>query len=286
MSRGLLAHAGGALAVTALVVRQVPAQDPAGAPTPPRPQFEVSSIKPNTGGYGPGHPMVGPHVENDRFIATNVPVFTLIQAAYGVDASHLVGAPAWVGKPGPPSGDLFDVIAKADRPIPERSQWQSMLQALLEDRFNLAVHREKREEAVWEIIIASRDRKLGPSIHPALKDCAALRAKATRVDVETCGDFSRFGITGVLNGRGQKLDLLAGILMFEAERRVVNKTGLDGVFDWDLKFTPRAFIQRPVDRERFPLIDPEGPGIFTALEEQLGLKLQSGRDQGDFVVID
>ena len=62
--------------------------------------------------------------------------------------------------------------------------------------------------------------------------------------------------------------------------------GLTGNFDWDFKWTPQAFQERPFDRQRFPTVDPDGPSIFTALQEQLGLKLESRRDMSEFLVID
>jgi uncharacterized protein (TIGR03435 family) len=86
--------------------------------------------------------------------------------------------------------------------------------------------------------------------------------------------------------RGIGIEQLAGMLQRDAGRRVVNKTGLTGNFDWDLTWTPEAFRQTPFDRERFPSLDPDGPSIFTAIEEQLGLKLQPDRDEGSVLVID
>ena len=72
----------------------------------------------------------------------------------------------------------------------------------------------------------------------------------------------------------------------DAGRRVVNKSGLTGNFDWDLTWTPQAFQHTSFDRERFPSIDPDGPSIFTALQEQLGLKLDPENGQGTVLVID
>jgi uncharacterized protein (TIGR03435 family) len=69
-------------------------------------------------------------------------------------------------------------------------------------------------------------------------------------------------------------------------RRFVDKTGLTGAYDWDLKWTPQRFLQAAFDRDRFPTIDPDGPSIFTALEEQLGLKLESQKGEISVLVID
>jgi len=72
----------------------------------------------------------------------------------------------------------------------------------------------------------------------------------------------------------------------EAGRRVVDKTELSGNFDWDLAFTPQPFHERSFDRDRFPSIDPSGPSVFTAVQEQLGLKLESRKGEGSVLVID
>jgi uncharacterized protein (TIGR03435 family) len=85
-------------------------------------------------------------------------------------------------------------------------------------------------------------------------------------------------------GRGFGLNVLAGWLSPDAHRMVVDKTGLDGVFDFDLTYTPEQLRHHPPDR--FPSVDPEGPSIFTAVEEQLGLKLEPQDRSGDVLVID
>ena len=72
----------------------------------------------------------------------------------------------------------------------------------------------------------------------------------------------------------------------DAGRPIVDKTGLSGAFDWELTWTPQSFLGRAFDHERFPTIDSEGPSIFTALQEQLGLKLESDKIAVDVVVID
>jgi uncharacterized protein (TIGR03435 family) len=72
----------------------------------------------------------------------------------------------------------------------------------------------------------------------------------------------------------------------DAGRQIVDKTGLTGNYDWDLTWTPQAFQHTPFDRERFPSIDPDGPSIFTALEEQLGLKLEAQQGNNTVLVLD
>ena len=90
-----------------------------------------------------------------------------------------------------------------------------------------------------------------------------------------------------MTGRGMSLDVVAGLIARDAGRRVVNKTGLMGVYDWELAYTPTPFLNSTsFNRERFPSIDPDGPSIFTAVQEQLGLRLESQKDNGDFLIID
>jgi uncharacterized protein (TIGR03435 family) len=91
--------------------------------------------------------------------------------------------------------------------------------------------------------------------------------------------------TGRIAVRGLTIDTLR-VLSRDVGRTVVDKTGLTGIFDWELEWTPQAFSQRSFDRERFPTIDPDGPSIFTALPEQLGLRLESQQGQRDVLVID
>lgn len=251
------------------------------AQTPPTSAFEVASIKPNKAGLGsiqraglqPG----------DRVTMTNVTLRILIQIAYP-EPSAIVGGPSWVGSG--PSGDRFDVNAKAEM-ASSREQLQLMLRTLLADRFKLVVHTEIRVEPVYALVLAKRDGSLGPNLHPAAADCATLRTAALAAGpLRGAGPCGLGGLSGSMHVRGMGIDQLALMLPRDAGRRVVNKTGLTGNFDWDLTWTPEAFRQVPFDRERFPTLDPDGPSIFTALQEQLGLKLEPENGQGDFLVID
>jgi uncharacterized protein (TIGR03435 family) len=214
---------------------------------------------------------------------TNVTLRILLQIAYP-GPSEIVGGPGWMGSG--PSGDRFDVNAKAAAPA-SREQLQLMLRTLLADRFKLVVHTETRVEPVYALVLARRDGSLGPGLHSATTDCATLRAAAAATGpLRGAGPCGLGGLPGNMHVRGLGIEQLAGMLQRDAGRRVVNKTGLTGNFDWDLAWTPQAFQQTPFDRERFPSIDPDGPSIFTAIEEQLGLKLQPDKDEGEVLVID
>jgi uncharacterized protein (TIGR03435 family) len=103
-----------------------------------------------------------------------------------------------------------------------------------------------------------------------------------------CGlrTFANALMTGRMSVRGFGLDQILGLLSRDAGRKVVDKTGLTGTFDFDLTWTPQVFLQGSFDRERFPSIDADGPSIFTAVQEQLGLKLESIKGSVEFLVID
>ena len=249
--------------------------------TPASPAFEVASVKPNRS--GPGSIQRAGLQPGDRVTMTNVTLRILIQIAYP-GPSEIVGGPGWVGSG--PSGDRFDVNAKAEA-ASSREQLQLMLRTLLADRFKLVVHTETRVEPIYALVLAKRDGSLGPNLHPAAADCATLRTAALAAGpLKGSGPCGLGGLLGNMHIRGIGIDQLALMLQRDAGRRVVNKTGLTGNFDWDLTWTPQEFRQAPFDRERFPSIDPDGPSIFTATEEQLGLKLQPEKGEGDVLVID
>ena len=240
------------------------------------PAFEAASIKPNeSGAVSPGGSRQG-----DRLTSINVPLRQLIQMVYAVGADRVIGGPNWVGT------DRFDVLAKADTPF-VGNQWQLMLRTLLRDRFKLAVHSETRDTPTWALVLARQDGRLGPNLRRATTDCAALREHAKQSgDRFPCGNAANAFMTGQLTVRGMEVTALAGLVSGDAARPVADKTGLTGSFDWDLTWTPRQFLNGPVNRERFPTIDPDGPTIFTALQEQLGLKLESDKGTIDVIVID
>jgi len=252
------------------------------------PPFEVASVKENRSGPGSVQRLI---LSGDRVTSTYVTVRTLIQEAYA-EVPDIVGGPDWIGKAGQPNFDVprFDISAKAAIPT-TRDQLRLMLRGLLADRFKLAMHQESRASKVWTLVRARKDGRLGPNLRQAKASCEELRASAQPGESgpALCGmdSFVRALGTGTMSVRGFRLDQL-GIVTneFGPSRPVVDKTGLTGTFDWDLKWTPQRFQQATFDRGRFPTIDPDGPSIFTALEEQLGLKLESQEGTESVLVID
>ena len=164
-----------------------------------------------------------------------------------------------------------------------------MLRRLLADRFGFVVHTENREVATYALVLARRDDQLGPNLRRAATDCETIRAQAAQSgERDPCGflTFANALVTGRMSVRGMEIGAVTGILSVDTGRPVVDKTGLTGSFDWDITWTPRAFLERPFNRERFPTIDPDGLTIFTALQEQLGLKLESEDGPVEVLVID
>jgi uncharacterized protein (TIGR03435 family) len=251
-------------------------------------QFEVASIKPNPS--GDFRKSLGP--APGGFSAMNVTLRELIPMAYEIPASlseiSILGGPDWVDT------ERFDIEAKTGVERLPAGQIAQMLRVLLADRFRLKAHKETRERPVYLLATAEADRRLGPRLRPAAYDCAARRAalarKETPQPLPPPGPDGRGACTGQsrpgrLFSSGFSLDWLADSLAPSVNRVVLDKTGLTGGFDFELEWTPEQMPPARADRPE-PVVDPTGPSIFTALREQLGLKLESSRAPVDVVVID
>lgn len=237
--------------------------------------FDTASVRANTSG-GQGR---GAGTKGRTYTATNQTVRLFIAVAYGIagpQSFRLVGGPSWI------EGDRFDVVAT----LPEGStvrQVPSMLRALLADRFKLVVHTEIRDAPMFALVIARGDGRLGRQLRKASTDCEAEEAAGKVIPPPKPGErgLCDAEIGGTVLGRGQRLTSLARMLGGIAGRPVVDRTGLTGAFDFDLALP---------DLRTGP--DSAGPGgdagggVFTALQEQLGLKLESIRGSLEVVVID
>jgi bla regulator protein BlaR1 len=225
------------------------------APQDARRAFEVALVKPSSSGRP------GTSIETDpgRFKAINATVRFLIMYAYGIKDFQLTGGPGWIGS------ETYDIEAKSDIKTGDR-EFPVMTQTLLADRFQLKFHRETRELPVYSLVLAKNGPKLAPA--PEAED------KSTRG-----------------NGRGEltikngKVANLASALSNILGRTVVDNTGLTGSYDLTLKWTPDEY-QPPPLRPNLPPADPNGPSIFTALQEQLGLKLESTKGPIAVLVVD
>jgi len=259
-----------------------------------KPKFEVASVRQNTA--DDGKIMIGVQ-PGGRFNAVNVPLWDLIRQAYAVQRTQIVGAPDWT------ETARYDIVAKAEGgeigptiPGMPAGPLNFMLQDLLEDRFKLRTHRETREMPVYALMLARSDRQLGPALRPSTADCAAMRGRGARGfgppppgppppgQKPVCG--MRFAPNQLLAG-GVPLAQLTQVLSQITQRNVVDRTGLEGNFEFEVTFTPERMPQGPPPPgAQLPSIDPNGPSIFTALQEQLGLKLESERAPVEVLVID
>jgi uncharacterized protein (TIGR03435 family) len=267
----------------------------AGPPSPSEAStFEVASIRPNnSGGNG-----VFFTYQGGRFNATNATLRMLIRNSYGVQDSQIVGGPTWM------NSDRFNVVAKGEVgqspafPVAQvggPSRLQLMMQALLADRFKVVVHKEHKELHVYALAVARSDGRLGARLRRADVDCAALAAEARRTGspaqttlpaqarADPCS-LSRSA--GSISIGGRPLTQLANSLSNILGRPVVDHTGLTGNFDIDLTWTPEQMAPAfPVTAQ--PTAAPaDGPSIFTAIREQLGLKLVSQTSAAEVLVVD
>jgi len=312
------------LALTGIVSAQQPQ-----TPEPKKaPAFEVASIKlsdPNNTSPLAMIPLVLPQGPG-RLSATNVPLRLLIRMAYQVQDFQIVGGPSWQ------TSQKFDIVAKAeDSTAADTTQLMPMMKALLEDRFKLKAHMETRELPIETLVIARSDGKLGPNLRPSTSDCKSPQAQEAQQkraqaavsalkggpaalagvlpkpgEVVTCAMTPMIGgVPGApgaapgaapsfgLRGNGQQLNVLVQLLTQATGKTVQDKTGLTGLYDFELSFDPEALLRMA---SQFGVNLPAGganqpntfdsPSLLTALREQLGLKLDSTRGPVDVLVID
>jgi uncharacterized protein (TIGR03435 family) len=240
--------------------------------------FEAASIKPSaeTRDAEPAS-MVMP---GGRYVATNVTLRRLVRTAYALQDAQVVGGPSWM------DDDRFDVLATANRAVPAvtfREQFRPLLATLLRERFRLVVHNEMRELPAYALVVSRRDGRLGSRLHQLNEECVtnlALRRAGKPVPeppkgVLPCGAW--YSQPGHLEGRGVELGRFVETLAPLVERVVVDRTTLTGLFDWDLKWLPGAGADAGSDLPA---------SIFTALNEQLGLTLDSRKLRVGVMVVD
>jgi uncharacterized protein (TIGR03435 family) len=255
------------------------------AQVPSSPAFDVASIKANTSAARASTMRSQP----GRWTATNVTLQALILSAYRLEGFQLSGGPGWV------RSDRFDIVAK----IPDGLQsppLPSMVQALLADRFKLVVCTESRQLPVYALVAARSDKRLGPQVHPTTADCAA-HADSSVTKEKGAKEKSNGGKQspcsavvgpGMLSAGALTMAALASSLSGVVQRTVTDRTGIEGTFQMKLTWTPDQMPRTGSDATKIKgaKIDPNGPSIFTALQEQLGLKLQSARGPVDVFIIE
>src|SRR5688572_3257963 len=258
----------------------------------PRRTFEVASIRQN--------------LSNDtrsfsaqpggRLVVRNFAVQGLIGAAYemadiqALIPERILGGPDWI------ESERYDIEAKAAtefqfRPRAPPQDMFLMLRSLLEDRFKLTTHRETREMPIFELVVARKDRTLGPGQQKSSVDCDALVAAGRAADPSAPRTPNGPPPCRLIGGpartvaAGVTMQQLAANLSNHMQRFVVDKTGLTERFDLNLTWTPERLPagSPPPGIQR---VDPNGASLVTALQEQLGLKLEAARGPVSVLVID
>jgi len=209
----------------------------------PAPKFEVASVRPSQPGVSGTYVLC----ESGRLTVYHDTLKSLIQLAWHLRDVQLVGGPGWI------ESDEFYIAAKGD-PAASVDQCRAMVQALLMDRFKLAVHREMRQLPAYGLVVDPK----GPKFHES--------EASTRPDMT--------GGPGQMKARRISIAILAQSLSRLLDRPVLDLTGLTGRYDFELEWTPEGDTAGT------------GPSIFTAVQEQLGLRLETKTGPMEVLVID
>jgi uncharacterized protein (TIGR03435 family) len=245
----------------AAVISAVPLRGQAPQARDKKPAFEVATIRRNTSLDG----NVGMRIEaGGRLHVVNAPIFWLVAAAYSesigaLRPSQIIGAPSWL------ESENYDIEAKAANAddMSSFNKTRLLLRSLLEERFKLRVHREQRQMSIYALVRASNDGRLGPKFKQSTTDCFKASARCCFAG----------GPVGRVKADAIPMDILTQLLGNATDRIVVDRTGLTGGFDIDLEWSPDQTAS-------------DQPSIFTAVQEQLGLQLESTKGPVDVVVID
>jgi uncharacterized protein (TIGR03435 family) len=264
----------------------------------PQPEFEVASIKlnPNCGNWRGG----GQAPFTGRLNMECATLQRLIQLAYSTFADgatpnmqmlQISGDPGWV------QSEFYDVTAKTDGAVRVEQMMGPMLRALLEDRFKLKIRRETKEMPVYALTVA----KTGFKLHPLKPDgCVAIDLNQMppppapgQTMPSFCGNLSTRmnGQSVTMDGHGMGLQEFSARLSAMLDRKVIDKSGVTGLYDFHLEFapdeaTPMFHAGRGGDAGNPASAEIAGPSIIDALREQLGLKLMPDKGPVEFLVID
>ncbi len=291
----------GLIAFALLNAPQSHAQSQPGDTAVAKPEFEVATVKPNRSA---DRMVMIQNGAGGRFVAKNVSLKMLMRMAYKVQDFQISGGPAWI------SSERYDIEAKPESPSIDdmrkltdeqreafMEQQRLRLQALLADRFQLKLHPETKELPVYALVIAKNGPKLQESkIEPAGSEPPPNPAGSKGSVPRFKGQGMRMG-RGELSGQSAPISILADTLSNQIGRTVIDKTGLKGRYDFTLKWTPDEtqgqMFKGPGDggegrppSDAAPTPDASGPSVFTAIQEQLGLKLESQKGPVQVLVID
>jgi uncharacterized protein (TIGR03435 family) len=295
------------LTCTGILIAPVSAQTAASD----EPRFEVASIRRCNGGdpsaKGGGRGGAGPTdgaSSPDRLRLNCQPVRNFVRAAYVLNGKFnplarlpIEGGPGWIDT------DRYQIVAKAEGAPGQETMRGPMLRALLEERLKLKVHREVREVPVYALTVA----KKGPKLEPFKEGSCMLLDFSKPPALPGAGEKflpfcglalrKRNGVNVSWEVRGGSLDDLSAALSFDLDRTVINRTGITGKFDFHLEFAPdetttglnalRVEGGEPAFPQPGTASDPSGgTSIFTAIQGQLGLKLEATKGPREFLIID
>ena len=239
--------------------------------------FEVASVKPARPDNPPGQGLS--RAPGGRFTAVNAPVRFLILYAYQLQGYQLIGAPDWIAT------ERFDIVAKMAGDPPSivtagPDPMRLATRTLLADRFGLVVRGETRELDIYALTMAKPGGQPGPALTPSPDDCSVMAARARAAAPTPSADGTPPFICGQSLGAGRirfggyPLSLFANGLSQIAGRAVVDRTGLTGNWAFELTYAAE------------PSPDSDAPSLFTAIHEQLGLKLDATTGPVDVLVVD
>ena len=259
------------LLVLAISVATVSAQQEIGTA---RPSFDVASVKPSPVSERLGDTITsipGTFPPGGRFLAHNSPFLMIIRRAYqdfSLRPDQIVG-PSWITE------ERYDIDARAADDTDE-SRVRLMLQQLLAERFKMKVHTETRMQDVYSLVMARADGRQGPQLRAPTRDCS----KPIDASGAVCGFSSRTtnGVRSV-SLQGRSIGNLVIVLTNTVGRTVIDRTGLSGLFDIDLEWEAD-------DTLRVTSATSTAPPIFTALQVQLGLRLEPSQGPAEVLVID
>lgn len=232
---------------TALLLLGAPVAVPGGAQSGPA--FDVVSLRRNIRG---GDASID--LNRGKLTMNNASLRTLIRSGYDIQNFQFAGGPSWL------DSETYDVLATVDdRAEMSRDEYRAMIRAFLADRFQLKVHWETRQGDVYALVVAKNGPKLKVAADPS---------KEPGLDTNIAGHLGR------MVGTNAPVFYLSTVLGNKLSRPVVDKTGLQGKYDWTLVWDPD------------PGPDSTEPSIFTAVQEQLGLKLDAQKGPVQTLVID
>lgn len=272
------------LGAIALGTLGLAAQAPA---THPPMVFEAASVKANKEGGASSSIRRQP---GGRVNAVNMPLRALITFAHQIQGFQLVEAPSWI------ADERFDIVAKIEGdppPVPPGSgpdPHMVAMRTLLAERFKLRIRREIRELDIYALVKARPDGALGPALRQHGEECTRVMEAAIKSGgsppsgpgAPFCGARQNPG--RILFG-GMPLSFFTNGLSGQVGRYVVDRTGLTGNWDFELTFQPELRGPVPPGVEP-PPVDPNAPSLFTAIQEQLGLKLESTKGPVEVLVVE